>query len=53
MAALLASTKITDGKSSERFRGYRGVHGPLEVSGPHNKKGGVQYRNPGPKIRPA
>ena len=48
MAAMLASTKITHGKSSELFPGDRDMHGPLEISGPNHPKGGVQYRNQGP-----
>ena len=48
VAARLASTKITHGKSSELFSGDRDMHGHLEISGPNHPKGGVQYRNQGP-----
>ena len=48
MAARLASTKITHGKSSKLFSGDRDMHGHLEISGPNHPKGGVQYRNQGP-----
>ena len=48
MAARLASTNITHGKSSELFSGDRDMHGHLEISGPNDPKGGVQYRNQGP-----
>ena len=51
MAARLASTKITHGKSSEIFSGDRDMHSHLEISGPNHPKGGVQYRNQGPIIR--
>jgi hypothetical protein len=50
MAARLASTKITHGKSSKLFSGDRDMHGHLEISGPNHPKGGVQYRNQGPIV---
>ena len=50
MAARLASTKITHDKSSELFSGDRDMHGHLAISGPNHPKGGVQYRNQGPKL---
>ena len=50
MAARLASTETTHGKSSELFSGDRDMHGHLEISGPNHPKGGVQYRNQGPKL---
>ena len=50
MAARLASTNITHGKSSELFSGDRDMHGHLEISGPNHPKGGVQYRNQGPTL---
>ena len=50
MAARLASTNITHGKSSELFSGDRDMHGHLEISGPNHPKGGVQYRNQGPSL---
>ena len=48
MAARLASTKITHGKSSELFPGDRDMHGHLEISGTNHPKVGVQYQKQGP-----